>query len=81
MHHPGGRFPQQGSHVHAGAEVGEAPFGVTTGGGPIIGGAPTPVSDPIGEQHRAIDDEHRDDDVEGELEGPRDVAEHLTGDW
>ena len=80
VHDAGGRVAQQRLHVDAGAEVLEAPLDVLGGGGPVVGRAPLPVLHPLGEQHRAVDDEHRDDRVEGELQRARDAAEDLALD-
>src|SRR5690606_35947656 len=48
--------------------------------GPVVGRAPLPVADPLGEVDRSRDDQHRRDDVERGLERARDVPEDLAVD-
>ena len=80
VHDAGHGVPQQGLHVDAGAEVAHAPLDVPGGGRPVVGGAPLPVPHPEGEEHGAVDQQGRDHRVEGDLQGVRDVPEHLPVD-
>ena len=80
VHDAGSGFAQQRLHGRARPEVTEAPPGVAGVGGAVVRGAPLPVLDPLGEQHRSVDDQHRDDRVEGQLQRPGHVYEHLAGD-
>ena len=80
VHDPGGGITQQRLHVHAGAEVLEAAAGVLGRGPATVRRTTLPVAHPLAEQHRPVEDEHREDRVEDELPHARDVAEHLTLD-
>ena len=80
VHDAGSGVAQQRLHEHTGTEVAEAPLGVAGVGGSVVGGATLPVLDPLGEQHGSVDDQHRDDRVEGQLQRPGHVYEHLAGD-
>ena len=80
VHDAGTRFAQQGLHVDAGAEVADATLGVLQGGAAVVGPAALPVLHPVRGDPPAIDDQHGDRGVEGQLHAGRDVAEHLAGD-
>ena len=80
VHHPGARLSQQGAHVDAGSEVGHAVLGVVHRGAAVVGPAPLPVLDPVGEQDGPVHQQHGDDRVEGDLQRRGNVAEYLAGD-
>ena len=69
---------QQRLHVHAGAEVAEAPPDVLRGGGASIGCASLVVADTLPEEESGGDDEQRGDDVERESQWAGDAAEDLA---
>ena len=80
VHDAGRWLAQQGLHVDPGSEVAESTLGVGRLGGTVVGDTPLPVLDAVREQDGPVDDEQRDDRVEGQLQWPRDVGEDLAGD-
>ena len=74
----GGGIAQQGLHVDAGPEVLQAAADVLRGGRPLVGRAPLPVAHPLAEEHRAVEDQHREHRVEDQLPDARDVPEDLA---
>ena len=75
---PAAGIAQQGLHVDAGSEVLQPAADVLGGRRPVVRRAPLPVAHPLAEQHRPVEDEHREDRVEDELPLARDVPEDLA---
>ena len=78
VHDPGARLAQQCLHVDPGPEVGQTAGRVLRCGPSVFGTTAFPVLDPVGEHHRPVNQQHRYQCVEGELQHARDVDEHLA---
>ena len=80
VHDAGGRVAQQRLHPHAGAEVAHAAVQVPLRGAPVVGAAALVVADPLAHEPRAHEEHRGGGDVEGPVDGVRDVDERLPRD-
>ena len=78
VHEPGGAVAQEGLHVHAGPEVGDASLDVLLVGGPPVRCSPLVVLEPLEEEPPDVEEQHGQGHVEDDLERERDVREHLA---
>src|SRR5581483_7610155 len=80
VHHARGRVAQQGAHPDARAEVLHPLLDVASPRPPVVGLAPLVVLHAQRDEPRDDEQHDRDREVEGDLDRPRDVAEHPAGD-
>ena len=78
VHQSGRGVAQQGAHVNAGTEVGQASLDVLGRGRPALGCATFPVANAIGEHDGAPHQHHRDHGVERDLQRAGNATEHFA---